>query len=171
MIDKTLAYYNALPGQSSPFGDWRMKLDFVVDDNEEGGSPFHNVMNNALVNVFEQPGVQTLKEYNVKKLYQDAFTMQSTAGGPRYPQVNQAISNSIGNSLYLFYFGHGGINGWAQERVLTSTEIQNSNNFSNVYSRFPFVSTITCEFTLWDEPSTNSAGEQFIKLKQGGPLL
>ncbi|WP_336958775.1 type IX secretion system sortase PorU [Chryseobacterium contaminans] len=169
MIDKTLAYYNALPGQSSPFGDWRMKLDFVVDDNEEGGSPFHNVMNNALVNVFEQPGVQTLKEYNVKKLYQDAFTMQSTAGGPRYPQVNQAISNSIGNSLYLFYFGHGGINGWAQERVLTSTEIQNSNNFSNVYSRFPFISTITCEFTLWDEPSTNSAGEQFIKLKQGGP--
>lgn len=169
MIDKTLAYYNSLPGQSSPFGDWRMKLDFVVDDNEEGGSPFHDEMNKALVSVFEQPGVQTLKEYNVRKLYQDAFTMQSTAGGPRYPQVNQAISNSIGNSLYLFYFGHGGINGWAQERVLTSTEIQNSNNFSNVYSRFPLVSTITCEFTLWDEPSTNSAGEQFIKLKQGGP--
>lgn len=169
MIDKTLAYYNSLPGQSSPFGEWRMRLDFVVDDNEEGGGPFHNVMNNTLVSVFEQPGVQTLKEYNIKKTYQDAFTLQSTAGGPRYPQVNQSISNSIGNSLYLFYFGHGGINGWAQERVLTSTEIQNSNNFSNVYSRFPLVSTITCEFTLWDEPSTNSAGEQFIKLKQGGP--
>ncbi len=168
MIDKTLAYYNALPGQSSPFGDWRMKLDFVVDDNEEGG-PFHDLMNNALVSVFEQPGVTTLKEYNVKKLYLDAFTVQSTAAGPRYPQVNQAISNSIGNSLYLFYFGHGGINGWAQERVLTSTEVQNSNNFTSVYSRFPFVSTITCEFTLWDEPATNSAGEQFMKLKQGGP--
>ncbi|REC49372.1 type IX secretion system sortase PorU [Chryseobacterium pennipullorum] len=168
MIDKTLAYYNSLPGQSSPFGEWRMRLDFVVDDNAENGGPFHNVMNNTLASLFEQPGVQTLKEYNVKKSYLDAFTVQSTSGGPRYPQVNQAISNSIGNSLYLFYFGHGGINGWAQERVLTSTEIQNSNNFSNVYSRFPFVSTITCEFTLWDEPSTNSAGEQFIKLKQGG---
>lgn len=168
MVDKTLAYYNALPGQSSPFGDWRMKLDFVVDDNEEGG-PFHDLMNNALVDVFEQPGVPTLKEYNVKKLYLDAFTVQSTAAGPRYPQVNQAISNSIGNSLYLFYFGHGGINGWAQERVLTSTEVQNSNNFTSVYSRLPFVSTITCEFTLWDEPATNSAGEQFMKLKQGGP--
>nr|WP_262708753.1 MULTISPECIES: type IX secretion system sortase PorU [unclassified Chryseobacterium] len=67
MIDKTLAYYNALPGQSSPFGDWRMRLDFVVDDNTENGDPFHNVMNKALVNVFEQPGVTTLKEYNVKK--------------------------------------------------------------------------------------------------------
>ncbi|WP_312993820.1 type IX secretion system sortase PorU [Chryseobacterium flavum] len=168
MISKTLAYYNALPGQSSPFGDWRMRLDFVVDDDAEDGGPFHNVMNTTLVNVFEQPAQQELKEYNVKKLYLDSFTAQSTAAGQRYPQVNQAISNAIGNSMYLFYFGHGGINGWAQERVLTSTEIQNANNFSNVYSRFPFVSTITCEFTLWDEPATNSAGEQFIKLKQGG---
>lgn len=168
MISKTLAYYNALPGQSSPFGEWRMKLDFVVDDDKDGGSPFHEVMNNTLASIFEQPGQQDLKEYNVRKLYLDAFPAQSTAAGQRFPQVTQAISNDIGNSLYLFYFGHGGINGWAQERVLTSTEIQNSNNFSNVYSRFPFVSTITCEFTLWDEPNTSSAGEQFIKLKQGG---
>jgi hypothetical protein len=75
-------------------------------------------MNNSLVTVFEQNNT-TLKEYNVRKLYLDAFQAQSTAGGQRYPQVNQAISNDIGNSLYLFYFGHGGINGWAQERVLT----------------------------------------------------
>ncbi|SMO76203.1 Peptidase family C25 [Chryseobacterium rhizoplanae] len=168
MINKTLAYYNSLQGQSTPFGDWRMRLDFVVDDNNEGGSPFHNVMDSSLSSIFEQPGQLELKEYNVKKLYMDAFTAQSTSGGRRYPQVNQAISNAIGNSLYLFYFGHGGINGWAQERVLTSTEVQNANNFSNVYSRFPFVSTITCEFTLWDEPATNSVGEQFIKMKQGG---
>ncbi len=171
MIDKTLAYYNGLPGQSTPFGEWKMKLDFIVDDDNDGpGSvPFHTVMNNSLVSVFEQPSSTNLKEYNVRKLYLDAFPAQSTAGGQRYPQVNQAISNDIGNSLYMFYFGHGGINGWAQERVLTLSEIQNANNFSPVYSKFPFVSTITCEFTLWDEPSTSSAGEQFIKLKQGGP--
>ena len=169
MVDKTLAYYNALSGQSSPFGEWRMKLDFVVDDDNDNVLPFHNTMNTTLESTFEIPAVNTLKEYNVRKLYLDAFQAQSSAGGQRYPQVNQAISNDIGNSLYLFYFGHGGINGWAQERVLTTDEIQNSNNFSPVYSRFPFVSTITCEFTLWDEPSTFSAGEQFIKLKQGGP--
>ncbi|OBW42779.1 hypothetical protein AB670_00863 [Chryseobacterium sp. MOF25P] len=169
MIDKTLAYYNALPGQSSPFGEWRMKLDFIVDDDNDNTIPFHTTMNNTLTSTFEIPLVNTLREYNVKKLYLDSFQAQSTAGGRRYPQVNQAISNDIGNSLYLLYFGHGGINGWAQERVLTTTEIQNSNNFTNVYSRFPFVSTITCEFTLWDDPSTFSAGEQFIKLKQGGP--
>ncbi|MBT2620441.1 MULTISPECIES: type IX secretion system sortase PorU [Chryseobacterium] len=169
MIDKTLAYYNSLPGQSSPFGEWRMKLDFVVDDDTDNGSPFHNVMNSTLETIFEQAGSNNLKEYNVRKLYLDAFQAQSTAGGRRYPQVNQAISNDIGNTMYLFYFGHGGISGWAQERVLTLDEINNANNFSNVYSRFPFVSTITCEFTLWDEPETFSAGERFLKMKQGGP--
>ena len=169
MVDKTLAYYNSLPGQSSPFGEWKMKLDFVVDDDRDAGQPFHDIMDGVLKDIFEIPSSNLLKEYNVRKLYLDAFQAQSTAAGQRYPQVNQAISNDIGNSLYLFYFGHGGINGWAQERVLTLTEIQNSNNFTNVYSRFPFVSTITCEFTLWDEPSTFSAGEQFLKLKQGGP--
>lgn len=168
MIDKTLAYYNSLPGQSTPFGEWRMKLDFVVDDDNDGGIPFHTIMNNTLASTFEIAGNPNLKEYNVRKLYLDAFQAQSTSGGQRYPQVNQAISNDMGNSLYLFYLGHGGINGWSQERVFTLDEIQNANNFSNVYSRFPFVSTITCEFTLWDEPGTASAGEQLIKLKQGG---
>ncbi|MDN5481170.1 MAG: type IX secretion system sortase PorU, partial [Chryseobacterium sp.] len=43
MMNKTLAYYNALPGQSTPFGEWRMKVDFVVDDDKDGGSPFHEV--------------------------------------------------------------------------------------------------------------------------------
>lgn len=168
MIDKTLAYYNSLPGQSTPFGEWRMKLDFVADDDNEGGTPFHTVLNNTLESNFEVAGSNNLREYNVRKLYLDAFQSQSTAGGRRYSQVNQALSNDLGNSLYLFYFGHGGINGWAQERVFTLTEIQAAHNFSNVYSRFPFVSTITCEFTLWDEPATSSAGEQLMKLKQGG---
>ncbi|QDP86176.1 type IX secretion system sortase PorU [Chryseobacterium sp. SNU WT5] len=166
LIDKTLAYNNALPGQSTPFGEWRMKLDFVVDDDADNEFPFHKTMNNSLVNVFELGSEK--KEYNVRKLYLDAFAAQTSSGGQRYPQVNQAISNDVGNSLYLFYFGHGGINGWSQERVLTINQIQNFNNYNNVYSRFPLFSTITCEFTLWDDPGTFSAGEQVIKSKTGG---
>lgn len=166
MVDKTLAYDNNLPGQSSPFGIWRMKLDFVVDNDCDGGTPFNTIMNNSLVSNFD--GTTDKPEYNVRKLYLDAYPVVNTAGGPRYPQINQAISNDMGNSLYLFYLGHGGINGWAQERVLTTNEIQNFNNFSNVYSRFPFVSTISCEFTLWDEPNVFSAGEQMIKHNSGG---
>ena len=172
LIDKTLAYYNQLPSQSTPFGDWRMKLDFVVDNDLQNESPpsgvaFHTAANKAIAANFE--GSSTDKpEYNIRKLYLDAFPATNSAGGARYPDVNQAISSDVSNSLFLFYFGHGGINGWAQERVLTSTEVQNFNNFNNVYSRFPLVSTITCEFTLWDDPSSFSTGEQVIKSKTGG---
>ena len=172
LIDKTLAYYNQLPNQSTPFGEWRMKLDFVVDndlqnENPPSGIAFHTAANNAIAANFE--GSSTDKpEYNIRKLYLDSFPAINSAGGARYPQVNQAISSDVSNSLFLFYFGHGGINGWAQERVLTSTEVENFNNFNTVYSRFPLVSTITCEFTLWDDPSTFSTGEQVIKSKIGG---
>ncbi|MPT30436.1 MAG: type IX secretion system sortase PorU [Chryseobacterium sp.] len=172
MIDKTLAYYNDLPGQTNPFGEWRMKMDYVADDDYEGAGtpagipgPFHYLVDYAITQNFT---ATNKPEYNIKKLYLDAFPAVTSAGGQRYPQVNQAITNDIGNSLFLFYFGHGGINGWAQERVLTSTEVQGFNNFSSVYSRFPLVSTITCEFTLWDEPTTNSVGEQMIKHTTGG---
>lgn len=165
LIDKTLAYYNGLNGQSTPFGEWRMKMDYVVDNKKEDAFP--TIVDNALVATFDT-GSNLKPEYNLRKLYLDAFTPESTSGGNRYPQVNQAISNDVGNSLFLFYFGHGGINGWAQARVLTSTEVQNFNNYNNVYSRFPLVSTITCEFTLWDDPQTNSVGEQVLKNKQGG---
>jgi len=175
MIDKTLAYYNALPGQSNPFGEWRMKMDFVADDDFDGSGPTVNGTNipkpfhNLVDYVINQNFTSTNKpEYNIRKLYLDAFPAVTSAGGQRYPQVNQAITNDVGNSLYLFYFGHGGINGWAQERILTSTEVQGFNNFTAVYSRFPLVSTITCEFTLWDEPNTNSTGEQMLKHTTGG---
>lgn len=171
LIDKTLAYYNALPGQSTPFGEWRMKLDFVVDDDDNadgksGGTPFHNTVNKALVDNFETGTARN--EYNVRKLYLDAFVPEISSGGQRFPQVNQAISNDISNSLFMFYFGHGGITGWAQERVLTSDQVDNLSNYNSVYSRFPVVSTITCEFTLWDNPAVSSAGEKMIKSSQGG---
>src|SRR5690606_26937236 len=112
LVDKTLAYYNNLPGQSTPFGIWRMKLDFVADDDKDGGTPFHTIMDETLVDIFE--AATDKPEYNVRKLYMDAFPAVNTAGGQRYPQVNQAIANDVGNSLYMFYLGHGGINGWAQ---------------------------------------------------------
>jgi hypothetical protein len=174
LIDKTLAYYNQLPNQSTPFGQWRMKLDFVVDndlqnENPPSGIPFQNAANAAIAANFEGPTTDK-PEYNIRKLYLDSFPPVNTAGGVRYPQVNQAISSDISNSLFLFYFGHGGINGWAQERVLTIDEVTNFNNFNTVYSRFPLVSTITCEFALWDNPDPNvtSVGEQVIKSKTGG---
>lgn len=171
LIDKTLAYYNALPNQSTPFGDWKMNLDIVVDDdlpsyNPPSGTPFHTTVENAIKEVFENTADKP--EYHIRKLYLDAFPAVNTAAGQQYPAVNQKISTDLNNSLMVMYFGHGGVNGWAQERVLTADDIRNFNNYNSLYSRFPLVSTITCEFALWDDPQTFSAGEQVMKHSSGG---
>jgi len=167
LIDKTLAYYNALPGQSTPFGDWRMNMAFVVDDDNTGGVPFHNDMNDALEDVFN-PNTTDKPEYHIRKLYLDAYPPETTAAGQRYPQVTEGIKSTMNNGLYLYYFGHGGVNGWSQKRVLTQNDILSFENYNNAFSRFPLVSTITCEFTLWDDPKIVSAGELLLKLKTGG---
>ena len=98
-------------------------------------------------------------EYNIRKLYLDAFPAVTSAGGQRYPQVNQAITNDVGNSLYLFYFGHGGINGWAQERILSSTEIQGFNDavFNVRNSKKP----ATCAFSHGIYEANGSRSDNF----------
>lgn len=166
LIDKTLAYYNALPGQSNPFGVWRMNTAFVADDDNDGGSPFHNLIETTLDNYFGS--ASPIPAYHVKKLYLDAYPVETVAGGQRYPEVTDGIKAAMNKSLFLYYFGHGGINGWSQRRVLTQKDILTFENFSNTFTRFPLVSTITCEFTLWDDPQVLSAGEMMIKLEKGG---
>ena len=64
----------------------------------------------------------------------------------------------------LDYFGHGGVNGWAAERILEIPQIQKWNNFNNL----PLLITVTCEFTRFDNPSRLSAGEYTLWNAQGG---
>lgn len=167
LVDKTLAYNNALPGQSTPFGIWKTRFDFSVDDACDTGVPFHNVIENAVKSIFETPSTDK-PEYNVRKLYVDAYPQVNTAGGLAAPEINNTIVSDFSNSLFQFYFGHGGINGWAQKRIFTVNDINRINDYNNIYTRLPFVSTITCEFTYWDEPAVSSAGEQLMKLRTGG---
>ncbi len=46
---------------------------------------------------------------NVFKIHSELDQQQSSAGGNRYPQVNEAISNAIEvGGLVVTYLGHGG---------------------------------------------------------------
>ena len=68
------------------------------------------------------------------------------------------------------YYGHGGPRSWAQERIITAEELTNLSNFNAAYSRLPIVTTVTCDFTIWDLPQYNSAGEAMLKNANGGAL-
>jgi len=137
-------------GVNSTFGDWRLNYIQIADD-EEGG---------YFLNQDTEPQYLYVKanhaQMNCDKLYTDAFAQVSTAGGQRYPDVFDAITNRTERgALVMNYVGHGGEVGVAEERIITVPQIQSWKNIDKLNL---FVSA-TCEYTKYDDPSRVSAGE------------
>lgn len=150
---------NCVDGVSTTtFGDWRTKVVNIADDE------------NFFLNVQEQ-AYNTVKisnpEFNVDKLYLDAYEQTVTAGGYRFPQVYDAITERFESGvLVMNYVGHGGEVGLAEERIVTIPQIQALKNVDNM----PLVITATCEFTKFDDPERVSAGEWMILNPTGGAI-
>ena len=160
-VDKVLHYVFK---SDSVKRDWRNVVTFVADDQNIGGNLFINDSEN-LAKIIET----SYKDNNVDKIYSDSYTMVSTPGGPRYPDVNAAINRRIEKgTLMINYVGHGGEVGWAHERILEVPDIKNWKNYDNLTV---FV-TATCEFARFDNPELVSAGEwAFLNPKGGGIAL
>jgi len=156
VVDKILSYYN-----SESFGGWRNELTLVADDIDRSGEEILQIKMEELAGIIEA----NKPIFNLKKIYADAYVQENSSGGQKYPTVNVDIINSVEKgTLLVDYFGHGGEDGWAAERILTVPEIQNFKN--NV--EFPLFVTVTCEFTRFDNPLRQTAGEFLIWNNNGG---
>lgn len=158
LVDKISSYYNA-----NSYGDWRNKLIVISDDVDE---PWENIIqgtSNSLADLI----TDNKSFFNVKKILSDAYVQESSSGGERYPEVNNAIIDGIElGALVVNYFGHGGEDGLARERIfdkIDATELSNENKLNC------FVS-VTCEFTKFDNPGRNTAGEFLYWNKNGGAI-
>jgi hypothetical protein len=143
------------------FGDWRLKYVQIADDEETG----YFVVNDT------EPQFEHVKanhpDMNCDKLYTDAYMQVTTAGGQRYPDVYDGITNRIERgALVVNYVGHGGEVGLAEERIVTVPQIQSWNNIDRLNV---FVSA-TCEFTKYDDPARVSAGEWASLNPTGGAI-
>ncbi|MEY3238075.1 MAG: hypothetical protein RI883_2176, partial [Bacteroidota bacterium] len=137
-------------GINSTFGDWRLNCIQIADDEEGGYFINQDTEPQSIYVTANHP------EINCDKLYSDAFTQVSTAGGQRYPDVFDAITNRTERgALVMNYVGHGGEVGVAEERIITVPQIQSWKNIDKLNL---FVSA-TCEYTKYDDPSRVSAGE------------
>lgn len=148
-------------GYVSTFGDWRLKYTTIADDEENG-----YFVNNDL-----EPANAYVKanypEMNVKKIYSDAYQQITTAGGQRYPNVNEEIERSFrSGALVTCYVGHGGSMGAAQERIITVEMIKELENIDKLTL---FVSA-TCEFARIDDNKKVSIGEWMALNKVGGAI-
>jgi hypothetical protein len=156
VVDKILSYYS-----SNALGDWRNTITLLADDIDDR------------FDIQIQKGVEVIADeikinkpiFNINKIYADAYVQQNAAGGERYPEVNEAITNAIEKgTLVLDYFGHGGEDGFASERILEKPQIQGFNNPNTL----PLLITVTCDFSRFDNPSRITAGELTLWNKTGG---
>ncbi|MCW3104635.1 MAG: hypothetical protein JWO09_3075 [Bacteroidetes bacterium] len=146
--------------QNSPFGDWRNVVCFVADDED---NDLHVIQSNTLAQKVDT----AYNNYNVDKIYIDAYQQESTPGGNRYPGVTDAITKRVEKgALIINYTGHGGEVGLGHERIVEVADINKWDNINNM----PLFFTATCEFSRFDDPERTSAGEDVFLNPNGGGI-
>lgn len=160
LVNKVIAYNTAVA-----FGPWRNKLVFVADDEDNNT---HQTQADALANNL----LTSYPELNIEKIYLDAYKKESTAGGARYPDAQKAINQAIQNGCLIFnYTGHGGEVGLTAERVLGIDDINRwTNAVSGGQVKLPLFVTATCEFSRFDDPARQAAGELVLLSPTGGAI-
>ncbi len=146
-------------------GDWINNITFVADDPDKRSN---GTFSNIHYKDAESHAIlidDSLKTYNIDKIYLDAYEQVSTSGGGRYPNVNEAISRKIfSGTAIVNYTGHGGPNSWTQERILDIPTIQSWTNID----KLPLFITATCSFSKYDDPDQISGGEHLLLNPNGG---
>lgn len=160
MVDKIIDYTS-----KNSYGNWRTNFVLVSDDADRG-KPDEETLQRSLDELGDE--ISEKKPFiNVKKIHSDSYQQQTSAGGDRYPDVNDAIVSSFDvGAIILNYFGHGGEDGLAHEAIFTKENAQGLRNKNNL----PCVVTITCEFTKFDNPLRITAGELTYQNKEGGAI-
>ncbi len=158
MVNKVIRYES-----DAALGNWRTNFVLVSDDADtasDGNLQFRlDELGDNISN--SKPFV------NVIKIHSDSYQQETSSGGNRYPKVNEAIENAIDvGTLVLNYFGHGGEDGLASERIVTKESVQNFRN----RNKYPLFVTVTCSFTRFDNPLRPTGGEFLYWNKEGGAI-
>ena len=162
MVTKIFDYHD-----EKSYGKWRNSITMISDDPStatgKGGDFQIQVDLDKLADIIsaQQPII------NVKKIHIDAYVQETTSGGQKYPKAREDFVNSFSQgSLMVNYFGHGGEEGLAQESIFLKSD---ALKLSNPY-KYPVFVTVTCEFTRFDNPYRDSAGEFVYGNEFGGAV-
>ena len=156
MVNK-LINYNLEPS----YGNWRNNFVILSDDVDKES----DIQLQFRIDELGDMVAQNKRFINLIKIHSDSYQQETTAGGNRYPKVNEAIENAVDVGALVFnYFGHGGEDGLASEFIVTRNTVQNFRN----RNKYPFFITITCEFSRFDNPLRPTAGEYSFWNREGG---
>ncbi|MFC6096546.1 type IX secretion system sortase PorU [Flavobacterium qiangtangense] len=158
MVTKVIEYHDI-----QSFGKWRNNFVLISDDVD---AEWENAIQTGIDSLGDNITAQ--KPFvNVKKIHSDSYVQEASSGGFRYPKARKDFVDAINQGALVFnYFGHGGEDGLATERIFEKTDAQ---NLTNQY-KYPLFVTITCEFTRFDNPYRPTAGEYTYWNPKGGAI-
>jgi hypothetical protein len=156
VVDKLIHYGS----NEASLGSWRQNIYYVADD---GDFNLHQRDADHLASMVDTAN----QDFNVNKIYMDAFPQEQTPNGESAESVNQAIEDAVKKgALIINYTGHGSEFRWAEETILTHSMI---NSWGNI-DKLPLFVTATCEFGRNDDPKRISGAEKLITNPNGGAI-
>lgn len=156
VVNKIIRYETSTNG----FGSWRNDIVFIADDGDRN---IHQRDANLLSTFVDT----TRTEFNVQKIYLDAFEQVPSPNGEESPATSKAIQDAIEKgSLIVNYTGHGNELKLAHEDIINKTIIASLSN----RIRLPFFVTATCDFGSYDNPLIVSGGESILLNPNGGAI-
>ena len=156
VIDKIIRYKS-----NDALGVWRLNNIYVADKEDGGGNHLEDA------DEMYKTVIASSDLYRAQKVYIDNMNIISTPGGPRCPDANKIINDNIYKGAFLFnYSGHGSIYTLSSKRIVTQDDY---NSWNNLY-KMPIMITATCDFSRFDNPALQSAGEKIMLKGNGGAI-
>ena len=153
LVDKTVSYAN-----NEYAGSWQNTIMFMGDD---GNNNSHMITADKVATMVQKnyPG------YNIKKVYWDAYTRQTSSTGNSYPDATNLIKSQMAEgALMMNYSGHGISYGLSHEFVLRLADFEEATSL-----RLPLWLTASCDIMAFDGQEEN-IGETAMLNKKGGAI-
>lgn len=152
LVDKIISYTN-----NEYAGPWQNEICMMGDD---GNDNTHMKAADKVATMI----TTTYPNYNVDKIYWDAYQRTSSSTGYSYPDVTRLIKQQLQNgALIMNYCGHGAAYAMSHEYVmkLTDFEAQQSNYL-------PMWMTASCDIMPFDGQEENIGETVMLNSKGGG---
>ena len=153
MVDKILSY-----AANAQAGAWQNTICLMGDD---GNNNLHMQDAEAVASLVEQD----YPDFQVKKIYWDAYTRTASATGFSYPDVTRLIKQQMqSGALIMNYSGHGAPYCLSHEQVIKLADFAAPTSL-----RLPLWLTASCDIMPFDGQQDN-IGETAMLNKQGGAV-
>ena len=152
LVDKVISY-----ASNEYAGPWQNEICMMGDDGNQNS---HMKTADKVAQLIEN----SYPDYNVKKIYWDAYQRTSSSTGYSYPDVTRLIKQQMENgALMMNYCGHGAPYAMSHELVMKTADFESAQSYY-----LPLWMTASCDIMPFDGQEDNIGEVVMLNRKGGG---